>query len=69
VIRVTRDGLSTRQPVFTFLFDGTEKTVECESVKGVTKDYYGHALAERPLPGPFQRIRAGEIKFPLHPAP
>ncbi len=65
--RAVRDGLQSRSPAFTFTFDGTEKTVPCQPVAGVDRDYHGRPLGEHPLPGPFQELDRGDQKIVLLP--
>lgn len=69
VIRTTRDGLATRIPVFTFFFDGAETRVPCQPVPGTDRDFHGHPLPDKPLPGPFQNLPRGPVRIPILPVP
>ncbi len=67
--RCTRDSLLARTIAWQFTFDDAVTTVRCAPVTGVTHDWYGDQLSAQPLPGPFQRLDAGENRIVLWPVP
>lgn len=65
--RCTRDSLLARTIAWQFTFDEAATALLCAPVAGVTHDWQGMPLSERPLPGPFQRLDAGENRIVLWP--
>lgn len=67
VMSTIRDGLQSRMISFQMKFDQTPQQVQCTRVEGVDRDYFGHAMPEHPLPGPFQNLSVGQNHLHLWP--
>ena len=39
----------------------------CKPIKGVDRDFFGNAMPETPLPGPFQNLKEGDNRFIIWP--
>jgi hypothetical protein len=54
---VMRTMAATRTPYVTFTIDTSPKRIGCRKIDGVDRDYFGNAIADEPLPGPFQKLK------------
>lgn len=59
--RVLRPMVCSTTPFVAFTIDGSPKRVAAAPPVGVRRDYSGETIADRPVAGPFQRLR-------MHPA-
>jgi len=57
---VLRTMASTQTPSVTFTIDTSPRRIECKPVEGVERDYFGKAIGDDPLPGPFQTLELDE---------
>jgi hypothetical protein len=69
VLSMIRDGLGSRSLVWSATLDDSIKAVKCRKLDGLATDYFGEALPDSPLPGPFQSLAPGRVWLPLWPAP
>ena len=69
IMRCARDALQSRVVSWQCTFDDPICSVICQPVTGVSHDWFGLALPDQPLPGPFQQFDAGENRIVLWPLP
>ena len=69
IMRCARDALQSRVVSWQCTFDDPIRSVICQPVTGVSHDWFGLALPDQPLPGPFQQLDAGENRDWLWPLP
>lgn len=56
-----RDGLNSQRMCWRITLDQALREVICTAVPGLERDFFGAALPEKPLPGPFQQLVPDEM--------